>query len=136
MFDLKKTGATENFAVALREDTVNCLSTEIGKPRCRRDALAVGGPLAGLRLVEALRARMCAGAREDGSVIEPNGTGWSDLRAVAEAARRCPSAWLEQRDIHPTLVEEAGFVEPMEKWLGVIWSEDTATAPDQHLRDG
>ena len=37
-----------------------------------RDALSVGAPIDGLALVEALWARMCAGTREDGSVIAPN----------------------------------------------------------------
>ena len=136
MFDLKKTGATENVAVPLRENTVNCLSTKIEKPRYRRDALAVGGSVAGLSLVEALCARMCAVTRGDGSVIEPNGTVWSDLRAAAEGARLHRRAWIEQRDIYGTLVEEPRFVEPFEKWLGVIWPEGKATVPGRHLRDG
>ncbi len=132
MFDLKKTGATENVAVPMRGDTVNCLSTEIERHRNRRDALVVGRSLAGLSLVEA----RCAGIREDGSVIEPNDPGWSDLRAAAEAARLRPSAWLEQRDICGTLVEEPGFAEALEEWLGVTWSEGAATALSQNLRDG
>jgi mannitol 2-dehydrogenase len=37
-----------------------------------RDALAAGGSVNGLALVEALWARMCAGTREDGTLIEPN----------------------------------------------------------------
>ncbi|MDE0524753.1 MAG: hypothetical protein OXH79_22690 [Boseongicola sp.] len=131
MFDLKKTGATENVAVPVRGDTVDCLSTEIEKPRCRRGVLAVGGSLAGLSLVEAL----CAGIREDGSVIEPNDPGWSGPGAAAGAARRRPSAWLEQRDIHRSLVEEPGFAEAIEEWLDVTWSEGAATAPGQNLRD-
>ena len=134
MFDLKKTGAIENVAGPLKEDTVNCLSTE--KPRHRRDALAVGGSAAGLRPVGALWARMCADTREDGSVIKPNDPGWSDLRGAAEAARPRPRARKEQRGTYGTLVEESGFVDAFEEWLGEIGSEGAATAPDQHLRDG
>ena len=136
MFNLKKTGATENVAVPLRENTVNCLSTEIEKPRYRSDALAVGGSVAGLSHVAALCARMCMGTRRDGSVIESNGTVWSDLRAEAEGARLHRRARIEQRDIYGTLVEEPRFVEPFEKWLGVTCPEGKATVPGQHLRGG
>ncbi|MDE0347729.1 MAG: mannitol dehydrogenase family protein, partial [Boseongicola sp.] len=77
-----------------------------------------------------------AGIRHNGAVIEPTHPGWGDLRAAAEAARLRPSAWLEQRDICGTLVEEPGFAEALEEWLGVTWSEGAATALGQNLRDG
>ena len=101
-----------------------------------RDALAAGGSVTGLSLVEALWARMCTGTRENGTVIEPNDPGWSDLRASAEAARRRPKAWLEQRNIYGALVEETRFVEAFTEWLGVIWTEGTAAALERYLRDG
>ena len=101
-----------------------------------RDALEADGSVAGFGLVEALWARMCAGTREDGSVIEPNDPGWGDLKAAAENARLRPSAWLEQRDIYGTLVDEPNFVDAFEKWLGLIWSEGTETALDLYLHGG
>ena len=42
MIELKKPGATENVAVPPSEVTVNCLSPEIEKPRCRRDTPTPG----------------------------------------------------------------------------------------------
>jgi mannitol 2-dehydrogenase len=59
-----------------------------------RDALAAGGSVEGLALVEALWARMCAGTREDGSGIEANDPLWDSLQQVAQAANRqiCLSA--------------------------------------------
>ena len=101
-----------------------------------RDALAAGGSVAGLGLVEALWARMCAGTREDGTVIEPNDPNWVELVAAAEAARVRPRAWLEQRNIYHSLVEDPRFVESFEAWLGLIWAEGTVTALDRYLRDG
>ncbi len=136
MFELKKTGVTENVAIPLKEGTVNCLSTKIEKTLYRRDAPAVGGSVAGLSFVEALRARMCTGIREDGSVIEPNDPGWSDLRAATEVTRLRPRVWLEQRGIYGSLVEEPRYVEAIEEWPREIRSEGAATAPDQFLRDG
>ena len=52
-----------------------------------RDGLRTGAPVEGLALVEALWARMCAGTREDGSVIEPNDPHWDALCSTATAAR-------------------------------------------------
>ena len=79
---------------------------------------------------------MCAGTREDGTVIEPNDPGRTGLTSVAAAARLRPGAWLEQRDIYGTLVEEPGFVEAIEEWHGVIRSEGGATALDKCVRGG
>ncbi len=98
-----------------------------------RDALAAGGPVEGLSLVEALWARMCAGVREDGSTIEPNDPDWSDLSNVANAARVRPHAWLEQRNIYGTLADEPRFAEAFENWLGVILSEGTVAALDRYV---
>ncbi len=101
-----------------------------------REALAAGGSVSGLSLVEALWARMCAGTREDGTTIEPNDPDWTDLLAAAEAARSRPRAWLEQRGIYGSLAEEPRFAEAFEKWLGVVWSEGTPAAIDQFLLGG
>jgi len=56
-----------------------------------RDALSAGTPMEGLALVEALWARMCAGTREDGSVIEPNDPFWDGLSAHAAGAKDDPA---------------------------------------------
>ncbi|MYK31519.1 MAG: hypothetical protein F4051_07295 [Boseongicola sp. SB0670_bin_30] len=69
-----------------------------------------------------LWSRMRAGTREDGSGIKANDPGWCDQTPAAVAARLRPVAWLEQRDIRGTLVEEPGYAEALEEWLGVIRS--------------
>ena len=63
-----------------------------------REALAAGGSVEGLSLVEALWARMCDGTREDGSRIESNDPFWDDLTAYAARAREVPHTWLEMRE--------------------------------------
>ena len=99
-----------------------------------RDALAAGGSVEGLSLVEALWARMCAGVREDGTAIEPNDPRWSALSAAAEAARTRPCAWLELREIYGGLADEPRFAEAFQNWLGKIWSEGTAAALDLYAK--
>ncbi len=93
-----------------------------------RDALAAGGSIEGLSLVEALWARMCAGTRDDGSVIEPNDPYWDDLTAVAREAKKRPHAWLEQSGIYGDLANDGRFSAAFEKWLGLIWSNGSDAA--------
>ncbi|MGR3761810.1 mannitol dehydrogenase family protein [Roseobacteraceae bacterium NS-SX3] len=93
-----------------------------------RDALAAGGPVAGLSLVEALWARMCAGTREDGSLIEANDPDWEALTEAAMAARQRPQAWLEQRQIYGELAGSTRFAEEFARWLSLIWSEGCEAA--------
>lgn len=90
-----------------------------------RDGLATGAPVEGLALVEALWARMCAGTREDGSVIEPNDPHWSALNTVALAARSQPRLWLEQASIYGGLAAEPRFASAFETWLTRIWQGGT-----------
>jgi mannitol 2-dehydrogenase len=92
------------------------------------DALAAGGPVEGLALVEALWARMCEGHREDGSEIAPNDPHWAQLTAAAQAARIEPRAWLDQRSVYGALREAEGFAEAFERWLSVIWRSGTVGA--------
>ena len=92
-----------------------------------RDRLGTGAPVEGLALVEALWARMCAGTREDGSVIEPNDPSWDGLQPIANAARSRPLGWLEQRQIYGDL-GEARFADAFERWLRRIWSEGCEAA--------
>ena len=90
-----------------------------------RDALATGGSVTGLALVEALWARMCAGVREDGSVIEPNDPHWDALVTAANAAKSDPAAWLQQSQFYGSLVDEAAFANAFADWLRQIWANGT-----------
>jgi hypothetical protein len=99
-----------------------------------RDALAAGGSVRGLALVEALWARMCAGSREDGTAIEPNDPQWERLTAAAAAARERPRAWLEQPSIYGDLYGNAVFGDAFDRWLAMIWQEGTAAALAAYAR--
>jgi mannitol 2-dehydrogenase len=90
-----------------------------------REALAKGGSVEGLALVEALWARMCFGEREDGSVIESNDPSWSDLRRIASAAKDDPQAWLEQLDAYGDLRANQRFAAAFGAWLRMLWAEGT-----------
>jgi mannitol 2-dehydrogenase len=97
-----------------------------------RDALALGQPVEGLSLVEALWARMCAGCREDGTPIPPNDPRWGTLHAAAHAARTRPAAWLEQRDCYGDLGTDKRFAEPFDRWLRLIRERGTLAALRLH----
>ena len=100
-----------------------------------REALAAGGKVDGLALVEALWARMCEGHREDGSSIEPNDPNWTQLTSAARAARERPRAWLEQAGLYGRLVSATPFAEAFEDWLSLIWRDGTAAALAVYARD-
>ncbi|MGB7322361.1 MAG: mannitol dehydrogenase family protein [Albidovulum sp.] len=93
-----------------------------------RDALASGGSVNGLALVEALWARMCAGIRETGTVIEPNDPHWHRLCEVAIRAKSQPRTWLEMRQIYGDLADDPDFVQAFSRWLTLIWSDGTKAA--------
>ncbi|MBT6542631.1 MAG: mannitol dehydrogenase family protein [Rhodobacteraceae bacterium] len=93
-----------------------------------RDALASGGTVDGLALVEALWARMCAGIREDGTLIEPNDPFWDQLYEVAEHAKSNPAVWLEMRQTYGDLADHPQFVEAFSDWLKLIWSAGVRAA--------
>jgi len=93
-----------------------------------REALAEGAPIEGLALVEALWARMCAGIREDGSVIDPNDPHWDRLNAVAKRARTDPHVWISQDQVYGELASSERFAEAFGKWLGLIWSHGAEAA--------
>jgi len=101
-----------------------------------REALAAGNSVEGLGLVEALWARMCEGHREDGSRIEPNDPDWAELTLVAQAARKRPAAWLEQRKIYGDLPESREFAAAFERWLSVLWRDGTQAALAGYVRTG
>ncbi len=93
-----------------------------------RDALAAGGSIAGLALVEALWARMCAGMREDGTAIEPNDPFWDQLSEAAMRAKSQPSAWLEMRQPYGDLAGDGRFADAFSRWLTTIWVDGTQAA--------
>lgn len=101
-----------------------------------RDALAAGGPVEGLALVEALWARMCEGHREDGSEIEPNDPYWPRLTAAARAARDEPREWLEQRTVYRDLRDAEAFANAFERWLSMIWRSGTAEVLESYVKGG
>ena len=99
-----------------------------------RDALAAGGSVSGLALVEALWARMCAGTREDGTAIENNDPHWDALVTAAQAARHDPTVWLAQSQFYGTLADEPSFVDAFVQWLEHIWAHGTRAALTAYLR--
>lgn len=88
-----------------------------------RDSLIAGRSIAGLALAEALWARMCAGVREDGSVIEPNDPFWDELNAKARAAQDTPAIWLTQETIYGDLGQHQLFADAFSYWLAALWSD-------------
>jgi len=98
-----------------------------------RDALAAGGAMDGLVLVEALWARMCAGTREDGTVIEANDPHWNTLRDAAQAARTDPSAWLAQAQFYGDLAADQRFAEAFSRWLDHVWTHGARAAVRLYL---
>lgn len=100
-----------------------------------RDALAAGGPIAGLSLVEALWARMCAGTREDGTAIEANDPHWETLRSTALEARSRPRAWLELSQLYGDLADRSQFVSAFEEGLVLIWNEGCRAALRRYCGD-
>ncbi|WP_299935043.1 mannitol dehydrogenase family protein [uncultured Pelagimonas sp.] len=99
-----------------------------------RDQLAAGRSVEGLALVEALWARMCAGTREDGSVIEANDPNWDELTQVALAAKTRPLAWLEQSNIYGDLSQAAPFSDAFCKWLALIWAQGCVAALNEYAQ--
>lgn len=100
-----------------------------------RDAIAAGTPVEGLALVEALWARMCAGTREDGTVITPNDPAWDDLHTAAVAAKDHPQAWLAQSRFYGDLADNAVFARSFDRWLKMIWAEGTEAALLSYVSD-
>jgi mannitol 2-dehydrogenase len=99
-----------------------------------RDALATGAPIEGLALVEAFWARMCAGIREDGSVIDANDPHWERLNSAAKRARTDPHAWISQDQVYGELASSERFAETFGTWLALIWSQGAEAALDAYCR--
>ena len=64
---------------------------------------------------------MCAGTREDGSVIEANDPQWATLQDTAKAAAKQPQAWLEQPTIYGDIANDGTFSAAFTRWLAHIW---------------
>jgi mannitol 2-dehydrogenase len=90
-----------------------------------REAIAAEASVSALALVEALWARMCFGAREDGTLIEANDPAWDALNAAAVEAKTEPQAWLAQAHIYGDLAEHGAFAEAFDGWLAMIWRDGT-----------
>jgi mannitol 2-dehydrogenase len=98
-----------------------------------REAIALGAPLDGLALVEALWARMCFGTRDDASVIAPNDPFWTTLMAAAKAAKADPQAWIDQHKFYGDLGRNPRFSQSFARWLLLIWSDGTQAALREYL---
>ena len=98
-----------------------------------RDGLAQGTPIEGLALVEAIWARMCEGAREDGSTIGKNDPFWDQLNSKARKARENPKVWIEMRNVYGDLSDEPRFANSFETWLNLIWSDGLENALATYL---
>lgn len=100
-----------------------------------RAGLAKGTPIDGLALVQAAWARMCAGHREDGSIIEPNDPHWESLCEKAIEAKNRPSAWLGMEHIYGDLAQHSLFSESFCKWLELIWRDGVRSAMKAYCND-
>lgn len=99
-----------------------------------RDALASGGSVDGLALVEAIWARMCQGTREDGSQIEPNDPIWDQLTTCAQHAIEEPTVWLEMHQIYGDLAKETRFASAFDSWLTLIYREGVESAIRRYVQ--
>ena len=99
-----------------------------------RDGLAKGTPVAGLALVSAIWARMCAGTREDGSEIAPNDPFWDNLQATALAAKSDPHQWLAMRNTYGDLAEAPQFADAFTRWHAMIWEDGLAATLETYLK--
>ncbi len=95
-----------------------------------RDGIVKGTPVEGLALAEAAWARMCAGTREDGSVIEPNDPNWEYLNQTANLARSEPQAWIAMRQTYGELANQPVFADAFARWLSLLWRDGAEAAID------
>ncbi len=98
-----------------------------------RDALAAGTPVSGLALVEALWARMCAGARENGSAIDANDPYWPALSTAAKQAESDPRAWLRQKSVYGDLLEAEAFASAFVEWFERLRADGVRAALKAYL---
>ena len=98
-----------------------------------RDALAAGGPVAGLALVSALWCRYCFGTTDSGAVTPPNDPNWDDLTALAATARDNPAAWLGMTAVYGHLGQNAVFAAAFDRALRQLWSDGVAATLQAYL---
>lgn len=98
-----------------------------------RDALAADAEFDGLALIEAMWARMCAGTREDGSIIEANDPFWDVLVEQANFAKGDPAAWIGQTQFYGDLGDNSRFAIRFSHWLNLIWENGTEAAIREYL---
>ena len=84
-------------------------------------------------LIEAMWARMCAGTREDGSIIQANDPSWDALSIAALGAKSDPMVWLGQSQFYGDLGQNTRVSERFVHWLKLIWTEGTETALNEYL---
>lgn len=100
-----------------------------------REALEAGAPVRGLALAEALWAKMCAGHRDDGSMIEPNDPYWDRLTVAAQEAQSQPQKWLEQEGIYGDLAKAESFVTAFSEMLTGLWTSGTQATIERYLKE-
>jgi len=93
-----------------------------------RKAIASGGKIEGLALVEALWARMCEGTREDGSVIQPNDPSWVFYQKIAARAKNAPCAWLDETQAYGDITKNTVFRKVFTQQLHHIWRHGVQSA--------
>ena len=101
-----------------------------------RDVLASGFSANGLALAEAFWCRMCAGVREDGSVIAPNDPQWESLRTTALASKADPEIWLEQRQYYGDFGQSTHFSRAFASWLSAIWQIGSRAVIAEYAANG
>ena len=87
-----------------------------------KDAVEAGTAISGLVLSQAIWARMCAGIRENGTIISDNDPCWSDLGRLAIEAKRKPVLWLDQNQFYGDLGSNGYIREEFSIWFDRIWS--------------
>ncbi|MFV0491021.1 MAG: mannitol dehydrogenase family protein [Pseudorhodobacter sp.] len=90
-----------------------------------RDALDMGGSIAGLALVSALWCRYCHGRMESGRRIDASDPVWDRLTEAASKARANPLEWIGMRDIYGDLASAPEFVEAFSTNLESLWENGT-----------
>lgn len=101
-----------------------------------RDRLALGASVDGLALIEALWARYCLGARENGEKIEANDPIWGELHERAWAAKRSPETWLQNRDVYGDIGSDARFRDAFVQRLKQLHDDGVAASIRTYLRCG
>ena len=101
-----------------------------------RDNLALGVIPRGLILASALWCRYCAGVDEAGAKIEVNDPDWTNLQAVAKAARGDPSEWTRMSSIYGDLSGNDVFAAEFAEALNFVWSEGSQAAIRAYLDGG